>query len=365
MNVYVLGLAVYPPADSIRDLRLEEIAFRTARAALDDAGVQRAEIDHITLAACDELDGRSISSMLLAAPAGAYLKDEMRVTDSGLTGLHLGALRIASGRYHLGLIVSWNQSSIGPVEDVARMRAEPFWLRPIGINFGIADGIFANAVADRYGFDDADANVRLRKRLIDAQRNPRGLRRSVPDTATLSASPYVAYPLREAHRAPLTDGAVAFVLASDEWLAAHPVAKPRARIAGSYWAVDRYELGRDRLSGLDLMQRCYDNALHRAAVRDRDAIGVVEIEAQSAYYDLAFTKALELHSDTVVSPSGGVWAQNPFFCTGLVNAAEAVWQVSDQAGAVQVPDVRFAVAHSCYGYAQQGHGFTVVERVPT
>jgi len=354
---------VHPAADAIRDLRLEEIAFRTARAALHDAGVQRSQIDHITLAACDELDGRSISSMLLAAPAGAYLKDEMRVTDSGLTGLHLGALRIASGRYHLGLVVSWNHSSIGPVEDVARMRAEPFCLRPIGINFGVADGLFANAVTERYGFSDSDANDRVRKRQADARRSPRALPRSISDAADIATSPYVAYPLREAHRAPVTDGAVAFVLASAEWLAAHPKNRPLARIAGCHWLVDSYRLDRDRLSGLALMRRSYDQALQRARVGNRDAVRVVELEAQSAYYDLAFTRALELHADTVVSPSGGAWAQNPFFCTGLLNAAEAVWQVSNNAGATQVPDARLAVAHTCHGYAQQGHGFVVMESV--
>src|ERR1051326_3917980 len=45
----------------------------------------------------DELDGRSISSMLLAMPAGAYLRDEIKCTDSGLLGLCLGAMRVGSG----------------------------------------------------------------------------------------------------------------------------------------------------------------------------------------------------------------------------------------------------------------------------
>ena len=93
-----MGVSIHPGADVVGDLRLEEMAYRTARAALDDAGVSRAEIDHVTLAASDEIDARGITSMLLAAPSGAYLKDEMRVTDSGLTGLHLGAMRAASGR---------------------------------------------------------------------------------------------------------------------------------------------------------------------------------------------------------------------------------------------------------------------------
>ena len=78
MNVYVLGVATHPPAQRIGHLRLEEMVYHTSRAALDHAGVSRGELDHVTLGACDELDGRSISSMLLSAPAGAYLKDEIK-----------------------------------------------------------------------------------------------------------------------------------------------------------------------------------------------------------------------------------------------------------------------------------------------
>jgi hypothetical protein len=67
MDTYVLGLFLHPPALRITHKRLEEMVFDTARAGLDNAGVTRQELDHVTIAACDELDGRSISSMLLAA----------------------------------------------------------------------------------------------------------------------------------------------------------------------------------------------------------------------------------------------------------------------------------------------------------
>src|SRR5580704_7731129 len=97
MDLYVIGLAVHPPKPRIEDKRLEEVVFDVTRAALDDAGLEQGEVGQVTIAGCDELDGRSISSMLLAMPSGAYLKDETKCTDSGLTGLCLGAMRVASG----------------------------------------------------------------------------------------------------------------------------------------------------------------------------------------------------------------------------------------------------------------------------
>lgn len=89
MNVHVLGVGQAAPTTR-STLRLEEMAYEACSAALHDAGISRSELDHVTLAACDELDGRPISSMLMTAPSGGYLTDEMKVTDSGAMGLVLG-----------------------------------------------------------------------------------------------------------------------------------------------------------------------------------------------------------------------------------------------------------------------------------
>ena len=363
MDVFVMGVALHPAADMISDLRLEEMAYRTARAALDDAGVERQQIDHVTLAASDEIDARGISSMLLAAPSGAYLKDEMRVTDSGMTGLHLGAMRVGSGDLQLGLVVSWSQSSVVPLEDIARMRAEPFFLRPVGLNFAIADGLFANAMAQNDGVTDHVVAERVRLRLGAASKNPRAVQRKLPSSADIAGSPLLAHPLRSGHRAPVTDGAVAMVLASGDWVRANPGKSPLARIAGAAWGVDRYQLDADRLLELTVFNDTLQDVLSRAGLKSVDELDLVELEAQTAWVDLALSKAFKAGSKVSVSPSGGAWAQNPYFCTGLVNAAEAVLQVSGRAGAHQIKGAKRALAHSSSGFAQQTHGFVVFEGV--
>jgi acetyl-CoA acetyltransferase len=354
-----MGVAIHPAAARIDNLRLEEMAYRTARAALDDAGIERRQLDHVTLAGSDELDARGISSMLLAAPSGAYLKDEMRVTDSGLAGLHLGALRAAAGHLQLGLVVSWGQTSACPMENITRMRAEPFFLRPTGMSQTVSDGLQAGALAERHGYTEAAAAERVRQRLQAAARNPRAARQ--PGAADPNATPYLAYPLREGHRAPYTDGAAAFVLASGDWLRRHPGKRPLARIAGAAWAVDRYGLDAERLGSTSLFESTLRDALARAGLDSVDALDVVELEAQNAWADLALTGALRAGDRVAVNPSGGAWAQNPYFCTGLVNAAEAVLQVSGRAGETQVAGARRALAHGVSGFAQQTHGFVIVE----
>jgi thiolase-like protein len=364
MATYVLGMAMSAPQPAVRDRRCEELAFDTVRQALARAGVKRGEIDAVTLSTSDEMDGRSISSMLMAAPSGSYLKDELRVTDSGLTGLVMGALRIGSGRFHLGLVVSWSQTSQIDVDDLTRMRAEPFALRPIGLNGRIADALQAGALAGKLGLAEADVAKRVVQRQKQALRNPRGLRRKAATAAGVTKSALLAWPLRSGHEAPASDGCVAFVLASGEWLAGHPGHRPLARLSAVASGIDSYALGAQRLGGLDLFERTLEDVLRRAGRAPDAAIDVLELEAQNAWQDIALEgQAGRRRRIGSVSPSGGAWAQNPLFCTGLVNAAEAALQVAGEAGEVQVPDARFAVAHGSHGFAQQGHSFAAFERI--
>jgi acetyl-CoA acetyltransferase len=363
MDVFIIGQAVHPPAARIGDKRLEELVFDTAHAALADAGVKRAQIDHVTIAGCDELDGRSISSMLLAAPAGAQLRDEMKCTDSGLTGLCLEAMRLESGIFDLGLLVSWSKPSTAPLEDVMRMRCEPFYTRPVGLNMGIADGLFAQAAGAKYGFDEFDADETVLDLYRRAGRNPRGVKHDVPGVEAISTSPYVAAPLRQAHQAPITDGAVAMVVASDRWLKSNPRARPLARVAGIGWRNEGYDLGADRLNGLTGFRNAMDDALRMAGCKTAADLDLLELDSQTGFHELAFRAALNGHAPKEISTSGGAFAQNPYFCTGLINAAEVVLQLSDQAGPIQVSGVKRAAAHGSHGFAQQGNVAVILERV--
>jgi acetyl-CoA acetyltransferase len=361
MNCYVLGLAMYPATLRATGHRLEEMVYHTAHAALENAGVTRRQLDHVTLGGCDELDGRSISSMLLAMPAGAYLVDEVKVTDSAATALCLEAARLQSEDFDIGMVASWCKSSKTDVEAVMRLRGDPFYTRPLGMNMTVAHGLLAQAVAQEFGVTAARADQLAVDAFARARANPRGVRHPVPTLQDVQGSPYEATPLRQGHHAPLTDGAVCLVMASDRWLKRNPGYRPLARLTGVGMATDSYRLDADRLRQFRSVQKAWSQACRMAAIAGSDDIDVMELECPTVYHEAAYVRALGITESTRVSPSGGAFAQNPLFCTGLVGAAEAVLQVAGQAGAVQVPGVRRAAAHSCHGYAQQGNVFMVFE----
>jgi acetyl-CoA acetyltransferase len=354
-NVYVIGVATHPPAEAELDLRLEEIAFRTARAALADAGIGRAQLDHLTIGACDELDGRPISSMLMAAPAGGFLTDEIKVSDSGAMALCLGVARIQSGCFQVGAVASWCKPSKTDVDTVMRLRSDPFFSRPIGLDGLAAEGLFAQAVAQEFGIDEAEINARTSAAFGRAASNPRALQRGVACEAAIAASEYVAAPVRKLHFAPHSDGAASLILASETFVRANTSVKPLARIAGVGWATDAYHPSAFERCSMTAFSRAWDQALTRADKTSASDFDVLELECQTGWHEAAYVRALDIVDEKKVTPSGGAFAQNPLACTGLVGAAEAVLQVSGRAGPIQRAGARWAAAHSSHGFAGQGH----------
>jgi len=114
---------------------------------------------------------------------------------------------------------------------------------------------------------------------------------------------------------------------------------------------------------MEVFRNCFDLAMKRADLTSIDELDAIEFDAQDGWCDLAYQHELQSASRVRLSPSGGAWSQNPYFCTGLVNAVEAALQVSGRAGAVQVPGAKRVAAHGTHGFAQQAHAVVIMEGV--
>jgi hypothetical protein len=100
------------------------------RATLDEAALETADVDGVAIAADDVSDGRSITTMMHATAAGAYLKDEIRVTGGSLTALGLAAARILAGAARRMLVVAWWRPT-ADVAGIARATTDPLTGRPL------------------------------------------------------------------------------------------------------------------------------------------------------------------------------------------------------------------------------------------
>ena len=169
--------------------------------------VTRRQLDSLTLGACDELDARPISSMLMSAPSGGYDTDEIKVTDSGASALCLAFARFMAGESNLGLVMNWCKSSKTDVEAVMRLRGDPFFTRLFGINAAIGDALFAQPVSREFDITQDEVARRVVDAYTRGAANPRGMSHPVLSLAAVNGSALDATPLRALQRAPLSDGA--------------------------------------------------------------------------------------------------------------------------------------------------------------
>lgn len=221
----------------------------------------------------------------------------------------------------------------------------------------------------RYGIDDAHLRAIATLNYANARRNPRAQTRNwrVPDLAVDGGddevNPRVDGRLRRYDCSQLTDGGAGLVLVTDDYLRAHPDARPLGRIDG--WGHRTVGLGLQQKLDRDaespyVMPHVRDavrDALGRAAATldDVDGFEVHDCFTPSEYLAIDHIgltgpgeswKAIENGEiedggRLPINPSGGlIGGGHPVGATGIRMLVDAAKQVSDAAGDYQVDGAR-------------------------
>lgn len=306
-----------------------------ARAAVEHAGLSRADITGVVLAGSDALEGRLISSMHMAGPAGGYLKDETKVVDDPSVALASAVWRVSSGADRAVLVVSWHSpADSDPVNSVSP-DPEPVFSRPIGAHPLAAEALAVTRWLHAH---------RLSADRFDSLTSHLAAGKADDDRLWFT-------PLRAAHVAPVDGAAVAVVVSGDG---------ARAEIKAVDFATDSalpLEQHLDPVGRLRkrMLARTGSDPAHAEVIETTDRTVFRLVMAASA---LGVGQPSEV-ADAVIEgglpqlqPSGGLFRRNAGHAAGLervVRAAEAV-----ERGALS------AVAHCSYGRGGQGHSLTVL-----
>ena len=373
-DVAIVGIGQTTYETRKETLSLQELIFEAASLALADAGVRRQDLDSVVLAAKDLVDGRGISNMQNAGPAGSYLKDEIRVANDGLYALILAYMQIVSGSSNLALVVSWSKCSETNLDAISVAEFEPFFQRPVGLSEKVALALQAHEVLGRFERARAAASETVCRARAAALHNARAHLRRAVTRAEVEASEPVSWPLRQLDLCPASDGACALVLAARDRAAT--LCPTPAWILGVGWSSDGYEIGERSLSDSPSARRAADEAYRGASLASARDIDVVELVVRSSFQEMVVLDALGLcaagEADRVIvegrgddgalrlTPSGGALASNPVSAVGLVAAAEVASQVMGRAGGHQVDDVRLGLAHGTSGQCLQSNGVVLI-----
>jgi acetyl-CoA acetyltransferase len=265
----------------------------------------------------------------------------------GAWALYEAWVKLQIGEIDTALVYSYGKSSPGSVRDVLSRQLDPYYVGPLWPDAVALAALQARAAIEAgVVTEEAMAEVAARSRNAAAA-NPKAQLTSSRDAAALVGDDYLVEPLRLHDLPPISDGAVAVILAADD--RAREISDSPAWITGIDHRIEAHQLGvRDLTTSASTTR-----AAEKAGVGNAP-IDLAEIHAPFTHQELILHQALGLGDDVEVNPSGGALAANTLMAAGLVRIAEAADRIS--AGSAGR-----AVAHATSGPCLQQNLVCVLE----
>ncbi len=348
-----------------------ELVYEAARNALDDAGLELKDIDNVVTTTNDFYDGRTIACMAVAEAAGSYGRDATNVEGDGTLGAFYGLMRTLSGVYGSTMVTAHCKLSEGSPRKLFNQAFDPVYERFLGLDAISSCALQARAYMNRFGITEEQCARVSVKNHRNARNNPLA---HVPldiTVADVMKSPMLADPIKRLDTSPISDGACAIVLATEE--RARKMARKPVWVRGVGHCADAYRLGERDLAVSPALEAAAGKAYRMAGVSDPSReIQVAEVYDAFSYMELMWYEGLglcglgeggrlidsgatQMGGRLPVNPSGGVLSAHSVQVAGLARIAEAVLQLRGEAGRRQVPGAKLAVAHGVTGICAQTH----------
>ncbi|MBI2267726.1 MAG: thiolase domain-containing protein [Armatimonadetes bacterium] len=338
----------------------KELSFEASHMALESCQLTLDQIQSVVFgSAPDAFDGVHMKGEYISDGAGAFRKPYMRSYVGGGTGVFTpiqGWWHVASGMFDTCLVVCEEKMSpCQPHPQGAFLTIfDHTTERPLGPNLLWIFALEMNRYMHRHGIteqDIAQVAVKNKKNALDHPCAQIGREVSIDDVMN---SEVLAWPVKRLDISPVSDGACAIVLASEE-VAKRITDKP-VWFEGVGWNLETaYWTNRD-LYYPKQVEYAARMAYEMAGIREpRKEINIVEPYDPFDYKELHHLEGLLLcdkgkapeltrsgvtarNGDMPVCPSGGLLGVgNPIAAAGLMKICELFWQLRGEAGKRQVP----------------------------
>ncbi|RLC96400.1 MAG: thiolase family protein, partial [Chloroflexi bacterium] len=193
-----------------------ELVYEVTRKALDDAGLELDDIDNVVTTTNDFYDGRTIACMAVAEASGSYGRDATNVEGDGTLSAFYGLMRTLSGVYDATIVTTHCKMSEGNPRKLFNQAFDPIYDRILGMDAISSSALQARAYMDRYGVTEEQCAMVSVKNHANARNNPYAhvaLEITIDD---VMKSPMLAEPIKRLDISPISDGACAIILATEE-----------------------------------------------------------------------------------------------------------------------------------------------------
>jgi len=333
-------------------------------------------IRNIITCSDDVFDARTISDNGVTDVVGANFRGEEKMAQESINGLGYAMACIMSGHDDVVLFMGHCKESQGESRRmVTNLAFDPFYCRPLGMDFQNVDALQARAYMEKSKVTDehlAKVVVRSRK---NAQKNPYARDNKMVSEKDVKNSPMISDPIRELHYYPVTDWAYGMLLCCEE--RAKEFTKNPVWITGYGSCMDSYFLGDKDLTSNFSLKNAAERAYRKSGIKDpRKDINVFELSDHSAYQLPMWAEGLGIADEGEggkwiddggmdkynVNMSGGQLNGNPLLLGGAARVIECFLQLRGEAGERQIKGPKRALAHGTYGAAGQHQAVVIMEK---
>ena len=355
-----------------------EMVFEVSSKVLEENGLTIGDMDQIVSNSQDFWDGRTISNRTVSEACGSTLKAESKVAMDGTFAVFYAALRLLSGCYDSCLLVSHCKMSEGSPHLINNAMFDPLYQRILGFDELSTCALQAKRYMYKYGITAEQCAQVAVKNLRNGKRNPYAHRGMDVTVEQVMSSRMLANPIKALDAYPVTDGACALILATEE--KAKKWARTPVWISGIASRMDSFYLGDRDLAEVVSLELAAKKAYRMAGITNpREEIDLVELSDYYSYQELLWLEGMgfcqrggggkmieqemtAMGGDLPVNPSGGILSGNPVTVAGAVRVAEAALQIMGQAGQRQVEGAKRALAQGHCGPCGQGQCVIVLEK---
>ncbi|WP_016731064.1 thiolase domain-containing protein [Saccharolobus islandicus] len=287
------------------DVNLQELAWEAVKQALEEANIDQNEIQYFVVGNVGNWSSEELPAVIVGEYCNLTPKGTMRVEAACSTGsaaIRDAYLAIKSGEADIALVVGVEQMHQAPNPQVVELIGRAggyFWeFENFGLTFPGYYALHASAYMAKYGMKEEDLGKIAIKNHYYGAKNPYAqFQKEITMEEYLKSKP-VAYPLKLLDSSPITDGAAAILLASEEvakkitdspvWIVSQGVASGTANLSRR---TDFTHIEAAHIAAQQAYKRArieFDNAWKNFDVADvHDCFTIAEI---MAYEDLGFAK---------------------------------------------------------------------------
>jgi acetyl-CoA C-acetyltransferase len=370
-HVGIVGVGQTHHARRRTDVSVPGLVREAVNRALADAKLTMDDIDSVVIASGPVLFAAVNQPEKWVVDAiGAQNKPVVRLTSgggAGFAGALAGYYQVAGGYADRTLVVAYDKLSEGQLQYSISTLYDPFWGREFAVGIMGFSAAYWRARMDVLGHSEEAAAMVAVKNRMNAFANPYAhVKKEVTVDDVLNSKP-LCWPIKLLDVPPISDGAAAVVLASEN-VAARSTDRP-AWIHGIAYCCEA-----DNAPERSLLQSeplaIASRQVYRAAgiTNPRRQFDVVEVQEPYSCFELSYYESLglcppgqaadliasgatQLDGDIPVNPSGGCMGANPIGAVGLIRLIEAATQVMGRSENHQIKDAKLALVQSGGGWA--------------